>query len=256
MTRINTYDTFRALARALGAAILMAVMFAFLGIYDTNNMPFFTRLSFWTVIMVGGSLLCFFTEPLVFQKLLKDVHPAWQVLAITILISIPITIFLMGLNSGFSFSQPFNLWGMQFIGVITISAIICAGRYMFLRILGRLNTAGQSDQSNASPTQSFLERLPTKFKTAQLYAVSSEGHYLRVHTDKGSPLILMRISDAVRELENADGLKVHRSWWVAKDGVEDIHKERGRRSLLLKNGEIAPVSRAHFSALKAAKLDR
>ncbi len=255
MTRIKTYNIIGALVRTLGAAILLAAVFAFLGIYDTNNMPLVTRLSFWTVIMVGGGLLCFFAEPFVFQKLLKDIHPAWQVLAIAVLISIPITLFLMGLNSGFKFSQPVGLWGIQFIGVMIISTIICSGRYIFLKILGRQNKERSPDASIISPIQGFLGRLPIKYNTAKLYAISSEGHYLRVHTDKGSPLILMRIFDAVKELEKADGLKVHRSWWVAKDGIDSIKKEKGRRSLALKNGETAPVSRAHISALKAAGLD-
>lgn len=205
--------------------------------------------------MVGGGLLCFFTEPLVFQRLLKHAHPAWQILAIASLISIPITIFLMGLNSKFTFAQPLHLWRFQFIGVMIISILICSGRYLIIRVMGLKSLTGDRDNQSISPTQAFLERLPIKYRTATLYAISSEGHYLRVHTDKGSLLILMRISDAVKELENADGLKVHRSWWVAKNGIENTMRKNGRRILLLKNGETAPVSRAHISALKAANLD-
>jgi hypothetical protein len=256
MTRTKTYNAIQALSRALMIAVLMGAVFAFLGIYDTNNLPFLLRLSFWTVIMVSGALLCFFTEPVIFRILLKGAHPVVQVLAIAFLISIPIMILLMGLNSSFRFDQPPRLWLGQLVNVMIISVIICSGRYIILQIMGRLGVASQDQISTKAPTQAFLERLPMQFRSATLYAISSEGHYLRIHTDKGSPLILMRISDAVKELEQANGLKVHRSWWVAKDGIQDTQKTKGRRSLLLKNGEIAPVSRAHVPALKSANLDR
>lgn len=46
-----------------------------------------------------------------------------------------------------------------------------------------------------------------------------EDRYLRIHTDGGSDLILMRLRDAVGELAGADGLQVHRSFWVARAAV-------------------------------------
>lgn len=255
MTRTKTYNVIRALSRTLMIAVAMGAVFAFLGIYDTNNMPFPLRLSFWTVIMASGGLLCFFAEPFVFQRLLKDAHPVAQIMAIAFLISIPITIFLMGLNSGFTFNQSPLLWATQFVAVMIVSTIICVGRYIILQIMGSVGSNSQDLTGVGSPTQAFLERLPVKFRSAKLYAISSEGHYLRVHTNKGSPLILMRISDAVKELVHADGLQVHRSWWVAKDGVQETQKQKGRRTLLLKNGVTAPVSRTHMSDLKSANLD-
>ena len=51
---------------------------------------------------------------------------------------------------------------------------------------------------------------------AELYAIESEDHYLRVHTSAGQELILMRLADAVRELAGVEGLQTHRSWWVAR----------------------------------------
>jgi len=65
----------------------------------------------------------------------------------------------------------------------------------------------------------------------------------------------MRISDAVRELSDAEGLQVHRSWWVAREGIGETKRQNGRRFLVLKNGETAPVSRSFLSALKLAGLD-
>ncbi len=40
---------------------------------------------------------------------------------------------------------------------------------------------------------------------------------LHFHTDRGSDLILMRLSDALTELKGLEGAQTHRSWWVAAE---------------------------------------
>ena len=106
------------------------------------------------------------------------------------------------------------------------------------------------------PLALFMERLPVRLRTADLYAISSEDHYLRVHTSMGEELILMRLADAVRELAGADGLQVHRSWWIAKRGVQDEKRVDGRSLLVLPTGTEVPVSRSYRSSAKAAGLIR
>jgi len=98
----------------------------------------------------------------------------------------------------------------------------------------------------------FLDRLPPKLRGAELYAVEAQDHYLRLHTSKGQDLILMRLSDAVAELEGIEGARTHRSWWVAKAAVTGARRGDGRATLTLTNGVEAPVSRAYAGALRAA----
>ncbi|HVY89089.1 MAG TPA: LytTR family DNA-binding domain-containing protein [Hyphomonadaceae bacterium] len=103
-----------------------------------------------------------------------------------------------------------------------------------------------------TPPSSFLDRLPIKFRTGEIYAVSSEDHYLRVHTSLGEALILLRLADAVRELAAVEGLQTHRSWWVARQGLADVTRGDGRVVLKLKSGAEAPVSRTFQKAVKDA----
>jgi DNA-binding LytR/AlgR family response regulator len=98
----------------------------------------------------------------------------------------------------------------------------------------------------------FLERLPLRLRSAELYAIESEDHYLRVHTSAGQELILLRLADAVRELAGVEGLQTHRSWWVAKQGLADVMKGDGRLVLKLKSGAEAPVSRTYAKAVRDA----
>jgi len=94
----------------------------------------------------------------------------------------------------------------------------------------------------------FMRKLPFE-KRGTLWAITAEQHYLRVYTDKGDDLILMRFSDALDQLVGVSGLQVHRSHWVARHGVEKIAKEEKRLSIVLKNGVTVPVSRPNITAV-------
>jgi len=96
----------------------------------------------------------------------------------------------------------------------------------------------------------FLERLPLKLRGAEVWAVEAEDHYLRLHTSKGQDLILMRLADAVSELEGIEGAQVHRSWWVARDAIADAKRGDGRAVLTLKDRSEVPVSRTYAGMLR------
>ena len=103
-----------------------------------------------------------------------------------------------------------------------------------------------------APPAKFLARLPAKLAGAELYAVEAEDHYLRLHTSLGQDLILMRLADAVAELEGLEGAQTHRSWWVAKGAIASAERQDGRAVLTLKDGAEVPVSRGFARELRAA----
>lgn len=85
---------------------------------------------------------------------------------------------------------------------------------------------------------------------ARLVAFEAEDHYLRVRTEAGSALVLMRLGDALEALSGLDGFRTHRSWWVARTAVEAVRWKGGRGVLTLSDGASAPVSRTYAVALK------
>lgn len=103
-----------------------------------------------------------------------------------------------------------------------------------------------------APPAKFLERLPIKLRGADLWAVEAEDHYLRLHTSRGEDLILMRLSDALGELEGLEGAQTHRSWWVAKAAVGEVKRGDGRATIVLPSAKEAPVSRTYARALREA----
>ena len=104
---------------------------------------------------------------------------------------------------------------------------------------------------SAPPQSRFLDRLPPELGT-ELLALEMEDHYVRAHTALGSDLVLLRLRDAIAELEGIEGMQVHRSWWVARHAVADVKRDGRNVRLLLENDLEAPVSRANVQPLKDA----
>lgn len=102
--------------------------------------------------------------------------------------------------------------------------------------------------ATASP---LLDRLPPRLGR-DLIALQMEDHYVRAHTPLGSDLLLLPLSQAVEAVEGVDGLRVHRSWWVARAAVEGAAWEGRNLRLKLRGGLEAPVARTQVAPLRAA----
>lgn len=94
----------------------------------------------------------------------------------------------------------------------------------------------------------LVQKLPFAVR-GPVVCLQMEDHYVRVHTTRGSALLLMRLSDAIAELEATAGLRVHRSWWIAVDALRSVDRSPRAVRAHLSNGIIAPVSRPYVQAL-------
>jgi DNA-binding LytR/AlgR family response regulator len=65
-------------------------------------------------------------------------------------------------------------------------------------------------------------------------------------------LLLMRLQDAIAELDGLEGMQVHRSWWVARAAVSAIRRDDRSLRIVLENGMEVPVSRSCAPALRRA----
>ncbi|MEM1412397.1 MAG: LytTR family DNA-binding domain-containing protein [Pseudomonadota bacterium] len=93
----------------------------------------------------------------------------------------------------------------------------------------------------------FLSELPEALGTNVL-AISSDLHYLHVHTDQGHCMILgslQRANDALGDT----GMRVHRAHWVARRAIVKIVKDGQQWSCLLTNGLKIPISRRNKSTV-------
>jgi DNA-binding LytR/AlgR family response regulator len=102
---------------------------------------------------------------------------------------------------------------------------------------------------------SILDRLPLHLRGRLAY-MTMQDHYVDVHTDKGSTLVLMRLADAITETDGVPGLQIHRSHWVARAAVQAAVRRDGKLLLKMEDGAELPVSRSYMGAVREAGLAR
>ncbi|MEL7091698.1 MAG: LytTR family DNA-binding domain-containing protein [Pseudomonadota bacterium] len=172
-------------------------------------------------------------------------RPRWQVVsAICIGTGVGVTLLVLGVNTVL-FGWFFEGWQRAVIFALTT---IAAASVVALTI----DTVLDRRPAEQVPPP-IMARLPLA-KRGQLVSMSSVDHYVDVVTDKGSDLILMRLSDAILLTAPVPGLHIHRSHWVARDQIADVTPATGKASVTLRDGRTLPVSRGNLAKLKEAGL--
>ena len=111
--------------------------------------------------------------------------------------------------------------------------------------------AKETRKSGVADMMTFLhQKLPESIQGAQLLALKAEDHYLKVFTDCGSALILMKFEDALSVLNGYPGVQTHRSWWVASCQLEGLSEvPAASPHIQLPDGEKVPISRRKRKAV-------
>ena len=246
MTDWDRFNFIRSTAVAIVAALLLTVS----GAFDTGATPFAVRLGYWLLVMAAGSVWGQLCQRFLRQRLDMDSRPWLYVVILTAMVAVPMCLFVWAVTGFFFLGGPYppSYLPLLVIPVTTVTAAVCAA----IVFLGRSSTVQTHAFVDSAIRTRFLERLPPGLRGARLIAVEAEDHYLRIHTDRGSDLILMRLSDALSELAGVEGAQTHRSWWVAKEAVRNAVRGDGRATLMLEGGLTAPVSRRYARALRQA----
>lgn len=135
----------------------------------------------------------------------------------------------------------------EFAGTILVISMIVTVALNYISA----QSAKAAPEANTLPP--ILDRLPFD-KRAALVALSVEDHYVRIQTTKGEELVLLRLSDAIREIGSTRGAQVHRSHWAAFDQVKSVRRDGDRAILTMATGADIPVSRANLPKIKEAGL--
>ncbi len=245
--------------RLIGASLVVGGLLAFFAPFGTDEMPIGLRFAYWPPIILVGTLIGYGLTRWSQSWTWLPERSIWRAPLLATLVAAPMTAIVLLANSIFfgAVLTPVTwLWMFGIVWVISaamtaLSSLIVTAHQA--EVMAFHPAAEPVAPAAAPPPRArFLDRLPEKIRGGALYAVEAEDHYLRAHTSKGSDLILMRMADAEAELEGVEGLRVHRSWWVARAGVTAARREGDRIILTLKSGAEAPVSRANVSAVRSA----
>ena len=241
LKRLMTAETVRGVGIAAAAGVFLALTNAFGATTDL-----WSRLVYWVVLMIAAGLWAEVCMRAV-RRLpgMEASLPARFVVSV-LAIGLPLTLVVWGVTGWIFYGQAYGVDMLP--GLVWRVLLITAGMTAIgMALEQKTVTTGAGE----GPPR-FFDRLPPRLRGAVIHAVQAEDHYLRIHTDRGSDLILMRLSDAVAELEGLEGARTHRSWWVARDAVRDVKRGDGRATLTLEGGLAVPVSRRHARALREA----
>jgi DNA-binding LytR/AlgR family response regulator len=232
--------------RVLITATVVGLFLAFVGAFGLQSEPVLQRLSDVLPFSWIGGLLGFFCYRLVARGAWAASHPWLATVAAALVMTPPMSV-IVWLTYRL-FSPPGIPWdGLP--RAVTITLVMCLVFMSMATFIRRRERVIVVTAAQPTPPK-FLERLPLKLRGAEVWAVEAEDHYLRLHTSKGQDLILLRLSDAVDELEGIEGAQVHRSWWVARDAIAEAVRGDGRATLTLKDGAEVPVSRTYARLLR------
>jgi hypothetical protein len=228
--------------------VAFGLMMGELGPYRTSDAPDALRRAYWLVAALGAGL----TGILADKTLGPRIGGFWgRIALVSLAITPPVTLAIYALNA-VMLDLPRRPWLLPQLAwqVLIVMLLIMTLRALLWRRVVETRTIVMPPLPDAERT--FRLRLSAKHRQAKLIALEAEDHYVRVHTDSGSELVPMRFSEAIEELAQAYGYRLHRSWWAAADAIEHVRWNRGTGDARLTGGISAPVSRSCAPALKDA----
>ncbi len=219
-----------------------------IGPYRTLDVPDLLRTTYWLVAVIGAGMMGIGIDAVLGPR----IRGFWlRIGAVSLAMTIPATFYAYALNA-WMLGLPRRPWLMPQLAwqVLVVALLIMALHALMWRRVVETRTIVMPPLPEAE--REFRLRLSARRRSARLIAIEAEDHYVRVHTDAGSELLSMRFSQAVEELALAHGYRLHRSWWVAADAIEEVRWKRGSGEARLSGGIVAPVSRSCAAALKEA----
>ena len=243
--------------RIMSVFVLVIILFAISGPFGTlERFSLSGRLGYWLIIQAMTWFAALLTLALFNVTLGGTVRaPLQRIMLSALAMILPVSLALvlgnaLLIGSGGTFLSDL---GAAIASSAPLCVIFSLLNWLASGASGKGFTSVSAEEANrAQPdTAQILTRLPPE-KRGKLLRLAALDHYVEVTTERGSTLLLMRLSDAIAECAPVEGLQVHRSHWVAKDAMAGRAEKNGKLLIISKDGHQIPVSRNHRQAAKAA----
>jgi hypothetical protein len=248
----------RQIAVELFLMVLAGIVLALIGPFGSYELPLTQRLVLWPLMLLSGYPV--FRGLGVVSRWLSEVTHVPLAIAVALSLAVgalPVTLVVALLwfrvPAGALLQTP-GL-GPLYLQVLIVGLIVHVAMHLLFRPAashgaGLPAAAPVAIPPDAATSPESALPLPPGF--GPIHALKGEDHYVRVIGDGREELILMRMRDAIERLGNADGLRVHRSWWVARAAVATVRRDGRSAILTLAGGQEAPVARDMIPQLRAA----
>jgi LytTr DNA-binding domain len=231
-------------ARALGFAAGLGVLLGVAGPFGSylNAVPL--RIFDYVAMMLAGTVLAGFLIPLQLRAGLKLRLPRLFVLAVSIATTaLPISALSAMVARSLWPAHVENFGAADWYFQALLVEASAVGLWLLLETAR--NAWGAATPAGPKPIASAAR------EGGNAICLQMEDNYVRIHRDSGSSLELMPLHEAIKRYGQAEGLQVHRSWWVAAAAVDGAERDRRNWRLRLANGLHVPVARNRIAAVRA-----
>lgn len=225
---------------AVAVTLVMTVAGPF-GTYEALGLG--QRFVYWCLAIFGCAILFEVAVDLAMFVALKRRPVAVQIVAGSLVASLPASVLVLGLETAFREGMIPAHWPWLFVCVFVVGTMMSILNFhpAFARLRPR--------RRRAAP---FLARLPEALGDS-LDSISMNDHYVEAVTAQGSVMIHLRFRDALAELDGYPGLQIHRSHWVALDAIERVEGKGRSTRVRTKAGRSLPVSETYRDDVLAAQ---
>ena len=234
--------------------VAIGLVIGLLGPFGTFALPPALRILNWIAWLLAG--YAFFRPTGIVAGWLCETtglpRAAGDLVALAVA-ALPVTLVIVLLTSPLDLAGALRWRGFwtMYLYILVIAVVVVVAMKALFRPRGDAEQpVVAADPPPPAPADRPAMDLPPGFGAVR--ALKGEDHYVRVIGDVREEMILMRMRDAIERLGDVDGLRIHRSWWVAKDAVASIRREGRTAVVTLATGHEAPVARDAMPALRAA----
>ena len=234
--------------------VVLTLFVVFLAPEETRSLSIPALVLFWALHVMIPLVLLQASQTLISNLWPDPMSSTWpQIAAAGVIGAVLFTPLALGMDALFGLNENDAAGPMivldEFLGVgpplVLVWLALNASRVL------RLPPLRQANEVEPDNGPAFWDRVPDALGR-DLVALSAELHYIRVTTARGDTLVLYPFGRAVEDLKDVQGMRVHRSHWVALAHVTDIER-RGQGAVAhLTGGLSIPVSRSYRKALTDA----
>ena len=241
-------------ARLLGWTTLAGLACGVAGPFGSYPANMFTRLAYWTGLFWAGTLLVW---PSIAGAIAYGSRHRFPPLfaggAAALAACVPLAMLAAG---GGHLFWPLHASGMRALEWYcqTVFVALPAAALAYWLEIGRARGMAPRVDALSSPTLPDAGDPPAPglpdHVLATALCLQMEDHHVRVHSHARSSLHFAAMRDVVRQLGEARGLQVHRSWWVTNGAVARADEDGRSATLILTNGLRVPVARSRIAVLR------
>lgn len=252
---IQAMNTTRAWVIDLSAFAVAGAILGVIGPFGTffnDALP--SRVAYWMTLSLISGVVIGAAVRWMWPRARRRELPAWAwVPALAVMVTVPLgllsRVIAIGLWPGVRQAVGWVEWSGQALLVELVFVALYVAAHSRAGAISSPEVP--ANLSGAAGEARILDRLPGRLGR-DLLCLQMEDHYVRLHTLQGSILVLMPLTRAIAEIGPLEGMRVHRSWWVARQAVQGgVYNGRNLR-LKLTSGLEAPVARAKIAELRAA----